>query len=376
MVVGPGPPAASSAFNIPTTTVTVCKPNTSTCMTISNILVDTGSPGLRLMASVLGSFTLPSQMDPSGNGNQIVECLPFADGYTWGPVATADISVGGENASSVTINIIDDTNSLEPAAPSSCTNSGMQSNLGSIKALGANGVLGVGLFSYDCGSYCAQPIVDQTDGYLYYTCSNTSCTQTSEVLASQVINPVALFAKDNNGVILQLPAIPVSGQATNTGYLVFGIGTESNNGLGSVTVLTTNTSGYITTMFDGQTLSSSFLDSGSNGFYFPDSSIPACTGFTNASEFYCPSPSPTPMMTATNEGQNGNSTQVSFQINDPTKLNQTFFAVDVGGPITGINGLGVSDFFDFGVPFFYGRTVFTAIEGAPADGFTGPYYAY
>jgi hypothetical protein len=273
------------------------------------------------------------------------------------------------------VNVIDDTGSLEPAAPQSCTSNG--TDLSSVNALGANGVLGVGLFSYDCGTYCTEPTAQQTDGYLYYSCSNSSCAPTSEALANQVVNPVTQFATDNNGVILQLPAIPAAGQTTDTGYLVFGIGTESNNSLGDVTVLTTNGLGYITTTFDGQTLTSSFLDSGSNGLFFPDSSIPTCSGggsSSGASAFYCPTNSPLSLM-ATNQGQNGNTTPVSFQIENLNDLNQTYFAVNVGGPITGITGLG-SSFFDFGVPFFYGRTVFTAIEGASAGGTLGPYYGY
>ena len=374
MVVGPGPTPSSSSFNLPTTSVKVCQAGTSNCVTIANVLVDTGSPGLRLLASALNGFSLPAQADPSINGNSIVECLPFADGYTWGPVVTADVAIGGENASAIPINVIDDIGTLEPAAPSSCTSNG--TDLGSLIDLGANGVLGVGLYSTDCGGYCEQAVSLQTQGFFYYSCSASSCAATSEPNASQVINPVAAFPKDNNGVILQLPAIPIGGVVTDTGYLVFGIGTESNNALGASTVLTTTPEGFISTMFDGQTLNSSFLDSGSNGLYFPDSTLPICTGFTDASEFYCPSPSPSVVLMATNQGQNGSTTQVSFQINDPTKLNNTFFAVDVGGPTTGITGLGVSDFFDFGVPFFYGRTVFTAIQGAAADGTTGPYYAY
>lgn len=376
LVVGPGPTNQTS-FNIPTTSVKVCVHGTSTCTTISNVLVDTGSPGLRLMASALGSFSLPHQQDPTTGSNFIVECLPFADGYTWGPVATADVTVGGETASNVPVNVIDDTasGSLEPQAPSSCTGSGSESNLSSVDALGANGVLGVGLFNYDCGDYCTQPVLEQTDGYLYYSCSVSTCSATTEALADQVVNPVARFATDNNGVILQLPAIPTQGKVSDSGYLVFGIGTQTNNGLGSVTVLTTSESGYITTLYGGQTLSSSFLDSGSNGYFFPDSTITVCSGFTGASDFYCPTNSPL-SLSASNEGQNGSTTQISFQIDNLNDLNQTYFAVNVGGPITGITGLGTSNFFDFGVPFFYGRTVFTAIAGASAGGTTGPYYAY
>src|SRR5579872_3270113 len=121
LVVGPGPTSQTS-FNIPTTSVKVCVHGTTTCTTISNVLVDTGSPGLRLMASALGSFSLPHQLDQGTGGNFIVECLPFADGFTWGPVATADVTVGGETASNIPVNILDDVGNLEPAAPSSCTN--------------------------------------------------------------------------------------------------------------------------------------------------------------------------------------------------------------------------------------------------------------
>ena len=58
---------------------------------------------------------------------------------------------------------------------------------------------------------------------------------TTLALASQVSNPVAAFAKDNNGVIVELPS--ASGpEASLSGSLIFGIGTRSNNGLGGATV--------------------------------------------------------------------------------------------------------------------------------------------
>jgi hypothetical protein len=372
LVVGPGPTPASSFFDIPTTTITVCVPSTSTCQTITNVLVDTGSYGLRLLASALNGLPLSAQTDPATSGNRIAECLPFADGYTWGAVATADLTLGGEKANGLPINIIDDNGSFSPTVPASCSSNG--SSIGTLDDLGANGVLGIGLFSYDCGTYCTLPVSAQTSGYLYYSCNASTCTPTTEALASQVINPVAMFGTDNNGVILQLPAIAASGATTATGYLVFGIGTESNNGLDGATVLTTNDVGNITTNFNGQALNSSFLDSGSNGLYFPDSSIPHCTGGAGAADFYCPSS--TLSLTALNQGQNGATSTVSFQIANLDGLSNTDFALDdVGGPATSITGIGTS-YFDFGLPFFFGHTVFAAIGGMTADGTVGPYVAY
>jgi len=370
LTVGPG---TSNFFNIPTTSVTVCIPGTSTCTTVTNVLVDTGSVGLRLMASALNGFALTRQPDPSApTTNVIAECLPFADGFTWGPVVTADVILGGEKATGVPVNVIDNAHSFSPTIPTSCSNDGTA--LSSISALGSNGVLGVGLFAQDCGAYCAQPASQQTAPFFYYSCTSSTCVPASEPVNDQVVNPVALFATDNNGVILQLPAIPDSGQTSVTGFLVFGIGTEANNGLGSATVLTADPgNGTITTLYKSQTLTGSFLDSGSNGLFFPDSTIADCPGNAMAMEFYCPPA--TLSLTATNQGQNGNTSVVSFKIANVQNLNTEFALDDVGGAATTIMGLGTS-YFDFGLPFFYGRTVFTAIEGLPAGGATGPYFAY
>jgi hypothetical protein len=67
---------------------------------------------------------------------------------------------------------------------------------------------------------------------------------------------------------------------------------------------------------------------------------------------------------------------VSFQIANLNNLSPYNLALDdIGGTATSVMGLGTS-YFDFGLPFFYGRTVFTAIEGLPAGSATGPYFAY
>lgn len=389
LTVGAGPAAAmGGTFNIPYASVKVCKPGTTTCATIDNVLVDTGSVGLRIMASALTSagLTLTDMADPNNSSNSIAECLPFADGYTWGPVATADVSIGGELASNLSVNIIDDNGSYAATAPSSCTSilSPSANSLNSVSAFAANGVLGVGIFDQDCGNKCANCASFMPNGCntamsdLYYSCNSAtnSCAFTPVVLTAQVRNPVALFATDNNGVIVELPALPAAGQSGASGTLVFGIGTQSNNGLGSATVLTTNSAGNFTTLYKGQMLSSSFIDSGSNGLFFPDSSITVCTSTTsspNANEFFCPNA--TQMLTATNQGQNGATSVVKFDITSLNSLSNSFYAsASIGGPAATSAALG--SYFDWGLPFFYGRPVFTAIEGKPAGSATGPYYAY
>jgi hypothetical protein len=338
------------------------------------------------MASALqaAGLSLSVTVDPANANNSIAECLPFADGYTWGPVTAADVSIGGELAGALSVNIIDDNTSYAATAPGSCKNMGGSStSLNSVTAFAANGVLGVGAFDQDCGASCADCAslsggCSSPNSDIYYSCNTgaNTCTFTPVALPAQVRNPVALFATDNNGVILQLPSVPATGQSGASGSLIFGIATQSNNGLGGATVITAGSDGDFTTTFNGQTLSRSFIDSGSNGLYFPDSSITVCTNTPanpTASDFYCPS-SPV-MLSATNQGKNGSMSQVKFEITSVNSLNRNFYASPtIGGPAATNAMLG--SYFDWGLPFFYGRSVYTAIEGKTAGTATGPYYAY
>src|SRR5690349_12125495 len=57
--LGRGP--RGTAFNSPFVSVTICIPGTATCQTIDQVLLDTGSSGLRIAASALRSgMDLPS----------------------------------------------------------------------------------------------------------------------------------------------------------------------------------------------------------------------------------------------------------------------------------------------------------------------------
>src|SRR5271165_4293618 len=163
LTVDAGPqPQTFTAVNEAFTTVTVCVPNTSTCQTIDHVLVDTMSSGLRLLSSVL-TIPLPQQNDSSGN--PLDECYVFLDGYVWGPVSLADISITGEKAASAPVQVMIPDN-VSPPVPSPCSSRSIGPNQGnSVSALRANGVLGVGLFQQDCGSTC---VTNSGPPYQYY----------------------------------------------------------------------------------------------------------------------------------------------------------------------------------------------------------------
>ena len=335
------------------TNVTVCVPGTSACQTVGGVLVDTGSSGLRLLSSAL-AIGLPQQK--TAGGNPVVECLPFISTYVWGPVQTADIKLGGEKASSVPIQVI----SSDFPTPSACADFGTPTE--TLPDLGANGILGVGSFAQDCGQGCSQSSTP-----LYWECPASGCSEIAESLAQQVQNPVALFSTDNNGVIIELPA--ASGpEASLSGSLIFGIGTQSNNGLSGATVYPVDPSGNLagdfTTTFNNVPYNQSFIDSGSNAFFFPDTSILACSD----EPYYCPSL--TENLSATNAGYNGTPTgTVNFSVANADALPNVAVLGQLAGPSS-------IDAFDWGLPFFYGRHVYTAIDGQSTPGGTGPYWAY
>jgi hypothetical protein len=290
----------------------------------------------------------------------------------------ANVSMGQEGAI-INVQVI---NSTPSTVPEGCSN-GATSYDNTPELLGANGILGIGPEPTDCTlsgvNYCdgsSQP----TPPNVYYACPSTGCTTTdSPVLVNallQVANPIANFY-DNNGVIIQFPAVS-DPQASAIGTLTFGIGTEFNNSLGNATVLTLDANDNFTTILNGQLLTNSFIDSGSNALRFPDS-LPICT--VNQ-EFYCPT-SPV-MYSATNVGNTQGQSAVNFTVEDADSLLFAFsqdsvFPTIAGpspvrGPCAQPSALCV---FDWGLPFFYGRKVYVAIDGKTVfNAPTGPWWAY
>jgi hypothetical protein len=362
-------PTSNGRGNTLFVSVTVCAPgSTSNCQTIDHIQVDTGSYGLRLLAPVM-TVTLP--VLTFSNGNTVAECTQFVDGFSWGPIESADIQIAGETAKSVPVQAIGD--SRYSNVPTDCSNTGPSED--TVDTFGAKGILGIGPFAQDC-PVCENQVIPAT----YYACTSaTSCTGSMVPATAVVPNPVTLFATDNNGIIIQLPTVAAAGASTVSGSLIFGIDTQTNNVSGTQTVLTVDLNAELLMMFNGQTLASSFIDSGSNGIFFNDSSIVTCTApptdpSSQIVDFYCPSN--TLSLGLSIEGQNGvMANNLTFNVaNTQTMLNAnpTFNAFpELAGTIASSPGT-----FDYGLPFFFGKRVAVAVQGAKTTVGTGPYIAF
>jgi hypothetical protein len=369
---------------------TICSPGSTTnCVTVNNLLVDTGSTGLRVLQSAVASLNLPAVN--ASNGSAAYDCATFVDNsYMWGPVVQASVTLGGETANNLPIHVI---SSSATGIPTTCSN-GSTLNENTQASLGANGILGVGSEPTDCfyegGSVCGPGSGLSSPPYpAYYTCSGNSCSPAFITTADQVTNPVALFPTDNNGVIVELPSVS-GAAATISGSLIFGIGTESNNQLASTATVFTLTCDNFTTDFANNVYGitnpvtcagpGSFIDSGSNGLFFPDATgIPACPSQTPAgdlSSFYCPAS--TENLSATNSSSNGSSKTTSFSVANAESLFTTA-STDTDAALSGLSGLNPTGFgFDWGLPFFYGVNVYTSIDGqkVPSGAPAAPWWAY
>jgi hypothetical protein len=342
------------------TSVKICESGTTSCETIGGILVDTGSFGLRIFGQV---NSLKLTTETASNGDRIAECVPFGTFSTWGRVAYADVKLGHEpTISNVPIQLINPNYSKMPAI---CNNGPPMAR--APWQVGFNGILGVGLFGADCGGACAT--LGPQNPSMYFQCSASGCAVTPVADSAQVQNPVAMLPDDNNGVVVKLPMIPFTGATSVKGKLVLGINTRANNQLGGAFVYKTDGAGNLTTTYNTATMDG-FVDSGSNALFFDNWAIPQCNP-TRAPGFYCPSN--LMVLGAINSGMSGSASgMVYFSVANAIGLadtgNKAFY--DVGATFGG-------NFFDFGLPFFFGRNVYTGIDGQLTSGVSmGPFFAY
>lgn len=364
--------------NRPYVTVTVCDAQKN-CQDINHVLLDTGSTGLRIMPGVL-NLTLPAQTYT--NGTPVAECMQFGAGYFWGAQRIATIKMAGEVAANIPVTVAGDS-SIPASAPTGCADTGPNAIAGLPEF---NGILGIGPQKTDCGSSCEQ----SNSAQMYFSCeggSTGSCNAVTMPVAMQTPNPVSQFATDNNGTVITFPAAS-GNQANMTGTLTFGIATQPNNKLSGVKIYYSSTPGADFPLLAanvGGVASFAFLDTGTNAYALAQTGNPV---INNRPPFmqsisglavcgqpggpYCPS-TPASLQMRLN-GSNGNPTSwQTIVLADPTTAFQKNLPVI---PMLGFQNSDFPGYSTLGLPFYFGRTVATAISGASTDYGTGPYWAF
>jgi hypothetical protein len=218
-----------------------------------------------------------------------------------------------------------------------------------------------------------------------------SCGNPTVPLNQQVANPISHLSTNNNGLTLQFPFLSTTYANTVTGYAILGVATQTNNTpatsanipngttfytLPADTNFNDNCYSYFQSIWGGNTICG-FIDSGSSSMVFPNQTSSPISYDSNPNDqyyqFYTPA-SPT-FNSATNVGFGGSpSVSTAFAIENVNSnfANYNVFSqwgvLDANGPVSGE--------FDFGLPFFLGRTVFVGLEGASSSLGTGTYWSY
>ena len=338
-----------SGFNRLVVSVTVCTPGTDLCATIDDVMVDTGSTGLRLEASAIpAGLRLPAFRDP--DGKPLAECLRFVHDDAWGPLAVADLRLGGLVAAGVPLQVVADESASRPVT---CPPSA--------GAATSNGTLGIGPFLTDCPGSCDQD--PARPGVFRQEAGSWVSVGGRVEPGLRLPNPVSLFPAHDNGVVFELPATPGGGVAEVAGTLTLGVGSSPDTRLGSAEILRLGPTGRFTTVYGGLAYPDSYIDSGTETNILADDTLPRCPG---ASWAYCVSPER--RLEAVLVGQDGARIATAFTVGDYATLrNRRFGALDS----LAVAADPASKAFVWGAPFFLGRQVFVLLEGRGVPGLAG-----
>ena len=318
-----------SGFNRMTLDVELCHPGTDNCQTIHDVMVDTGSTGLRIQARAIHGLGLDLPPARGADKRFLAECQAFVGhNNIWGSIKKADMRIGGMVARDMPIQIANDE---EFPRPDNCPNYHNKPT--------SNGTLGIGWRPFDPNKLLS--------------CTTDGCTAVTEPGGLEHLpNPVSSFARHNNGEI-------------------FLFGDAENNKIDGVPQLPLDANGYFTTRYDNKDYTKSYIDSGTQTVTFKTDSLGLCpNGFD-----YCQAVVDDLPLGLRQSGSPDVAVSTSFRISP--------FPGPPSGRLHGVYGdiaipAKKPNLFVLGLPFFLGKRV--ALRQETLDPATGavaaaPYYA-
>ncbi|OIQ79524.1 hypothetical protein GALL_387300 [mine drainage metagenome] len=202
--------------NTPFVDVTVCDAAQS-CRTVPNVIVDTGSTGLRLYRGALDGLELEAVTTP--DDRPLSDWSKFGERYLWGAIHRAHVRIGQVTTTqAIPIEIYD-----RPTPFERLPDAYMQGDSREWIIRTGNGILGISTSPREAGSYC----VERAAGGVQ------SAPQWEWVLVDegrQLANPIAYFPEPyNNGSVIQLPAVDARAVGAKVqGWLGLGLGTPTD----------------------------------------------------------------------------------------------------------------------------------------------------
>ncbi len=206
-------PSSSEVNNQLFVDVTVCNAQQQ-CQTVPDVLVDTGSSGLRLFRPALQGLDLDAVTVLDKRPMALWE--RFGSGDLWGKLHWARVRIGGvETTETMPINVFDRSSPGEqlPAGY------GGRDLRDEADGIAGNGILGISPQRYSRGRYFAFAGAHGTP-------SKFDWDRVKVKKSLQLANPIGHFPEPyNNGNVINLPEVDASsGQKTVQGWLGLGIG--------------------------------------------------------------------------------------------------------------------------------------------------------
>ncbi len=342
-----------SGSNIPYVTVTICKPGTLQCQVLDHVILDTGSTGFKIDQSQLTLNDLPII---TYSDLPLYECALYGAGYLFGSLAYADIKLSGETAINIPIEIINDGS--QDGVPTSCSNG---VSFVDLSALGAKAIIGINVISNPNNTYF--PLV--------YTSSNQESysliADPNTIPVKLNVNPIAAFIADNNGAILQLPFVDNTSNTPIDGTLTFGLNTQADNIVSeSIYKLlgSPNQIDYIGAFIadSGELVTQAIFDSGTPVLAFYSTVINQCPESGDMAGYYCPD----------NGVQLWTSILTNYSSGVVVPINELIESYAFSEKFSVVPFLGYmmdasENLTIYGLPAFFGRSIYLGFEGNSTD---------
>ncbi len=366
----------SPSVNVPLVTIKVCVPGTQICQSIDHVLLDTGSTGLSIFSNTTGG-EINTTMTPLPHlqdvlGRNIYDCFAYGDGFVdAGGMYQADVYIGNHKAPIQTIGVFGDSetyfstlcqrNPVVNTQPSG--DYVIQSPSGTI-GRGINGILGIAPYKLS--------LINETTAQ---ACDSLfSCVAYQYTSVNAPSNILSRLTTDNNGFTLSLPSltIPADSEYNSppfTGNIILGINTKSNNIITS-TPIYLSSEGYIF-CYSGSWKANILFDTGGVAYFIGNSLINLLTPYGYSivyGDFIALPDNESLHITLPSYDAHNTKINLEITISDTATMKKIWAGSVIPDLVFTNNIPQLSNTFDFGIPFFFGKNVSFLFDGATMQG--------
>lgn len=331
--------------------VTLCKDSTGVrCETIDNIILDTGSFGLKINRSALTESFITTLSKVKLNDDQMIyACNTFGSGYVFASEYYASLNLANSYTNNVVVQIIENSPTAE--IPDSCLAKGPFDDFSNF---GANGIIGVN-----------PALTLANDSILMYKKnikgiyeSLTFAEESQIPILNQ--NPLTSFKNNNNGFVISIPQVIQNTNTNVIGEMVLGINTAQNNQLTNQTNIVKASESNLSTVCNSACFYSQInnpestipavFDSGTNGWVFISNTIPQCI------YGYCPDQ---PVIWSSMVYSYNFASNESYQVTAIITPDETYDGQDLSFSVMPHWGYyNYNNETLYGSPFFFGKNVY------------------